>query len=176
MPFGKNKALAVPRPKKKKVAAREEAPESTDDTGFTGVELPLPVPARPEQPLAPSPGRHKRKHVQHECDELHIEFLAAQALDAEASKELTMQERLYQAKMKRIEKSQAGKRHGSPYGELERIYKAALELTGAKLKREIAESSTHNAEANWLAQQCRVLRLENSKLRRVMRANGVRAP
>ena len=64
--------------------------------------------------LAPSPGRHKRKHAQDECDELHIEFLAAQALDAEASNELTMQERLYQAKMKRIEKSQAGKRHGSP--------------------------------------------------------------
>ena len=55
-------------------------------------------------------------------------------------------------------------------------HKAALELTGAKLKREIAESSAHNAEANWLAQQCRVLRLENAKLRRVMRANHVRVP
>ena len=87
-----------------------------------------------------------------------------------------MQERLYEAKKRRIEKSQAGKRHGSPYGELERIYKAALELSVAKLKREIAESMTHNAEANWLAQQCRVLRLENSNLCRVMRANGVRAP
>ena len=32
--------------------------------------------------------------------------------DAEAEKELRMQERLYQAKQKRIEKSQAGKRHG----------------------------------------------------------------
>ena len=39
MPFGKNKALAVQRPKKKKVAAREEAPESTDDTGISGVEV-----------------------------------------------------------------------------------------------------------------------------------------
>ena len=64
-----------------------------------------------------------------------------------------MQERLYEAKQRRIEKSQAGKRHGSPYGELERIYKAALELTGAKLKREFVESSANNAEANWLAQQ-----------------------
>ena len=81
-----------------------------------------------------------------------------------------------EAKQRRIEKGQAGKRHGSPFGELERIYKAALELTGAKLKREIAESSAHNAEANWLAQQCRVLRLENAKLRRVMRANHVRVP
>ena len=52
----------------------------------------------------------------------------------------------------------------------------ALELTGAKLTREIVESSANNAEANCMAQQCRVLRLENAKLRRVMRANGVRAP
>ena len=176
MPFGKNKALAVPRPKKKKVAAREEAPESTDDTGISGVEVPLPVPAHVELPLAPSPGEAKRKQAQVECDKLHMEFEAWQRLDAGAEKALHMQERLYEAKKRRIEKSQVGKRHGSPYGELERLYKAALELTGAKLKREIAESSTHNAEANWLAQQCRVLRLENSKLRRVMRANGVRAP
>ena len=176
MPFGKNKALAVPRPKKKKVAAREEAPESTDDTGISGVEVPLPVPAHVELPLAPSPGEAKRKQAQVECDKLHMEFEAWQRLDAEAEKALHMQERLYEAKQRRIEKSQVGKRHGSPYGELERLYKAALELTGAKLKREIAESSTHNAEANWLAQQCRVLRLENAKLRHVMSANGVRAP
>ena len=85
-----------------------------------------------------------------------------------------MQERLYQAKMKRIEKSQAGKRHGSPFGELERIYKAALALSDARWKREIAESSANNAEANWLAQQCAVLRLENAKLHRVLRENRVR--
>ena len=176
MPFGKNKALAVPRPKKKKVAAREEAPESTDDTGISGVKVPLPVPAHVELPRAPSPGEAKRKQAQVECDTLHMEFEGYQLLDAEAEKKLHMQERIYEAKKRRIEKSQAGKRHGSPYGELERIYKAALELSVAKLKREIAESMTHNAEANWLAQQCRVLRLENSNLRRVMRANGVRAP
>ena len=74
-----------------------------------------------------------------------------------------MQERLYQAKEKRIAKSQASKRHGSPFGELERIYKASLELMGAKLKREISESSVNNAEANWLAQQfASALRLENA--------------
>ena len=112
-----------------------------------------------------------------------IEFEAYQQLDAAAAKELHMQERLYEAKQRRIQNNQPGKRHGSPFGELERIYKAALELSGAKLRvrREIAESSAHkgqsnNAEANWLAQQCRVLRLENAKLRRVMRANHVRVP
>ena len=176
MPFGKNKALAMPRPKKKKVAAREEAPESTDDTGISGVEVPLPVSAHVELPLAPSPGQPKRKQAQVECDKLHMEFEAWHQLDVKAEKELRMQERLYKAKQTRIEKSQAGKRHGSPFGELERIYKAALALSDARWKREIAESSANNAEANWLAQQCAVLRLENAKLHRVIRANGVRAP
>jgi hypothetical protein len=105
-----------------------------------------------------------------------MEFEAYHQLNVEAEKGLRMQERLYEVKVTRMEKSQAGKRHGSPFGELERIYKAALELTGAKLKREIVEPSANNAEANWLAQQCPVLRLKNAKLRRVMRANGVRAP
>ena len=118
--------------------------------------------------------RPNGKQAQVECDDLHMEFEAWHQLDVKAEKELRMQERLYEAKQTRIEKSQAGKRHGSPFGELERIYKAALELTGAKLKREIAESSTHNAEANWLAQQCAVLRLENAKLHRVLRENRVR--
>jgi len=97
-------------------------------------------------------------------------------LDAEAEKELTMQKHLYEAKQKRIDKAQAGKRHGSPFLELERIYKAELEWSRAQLKRETYASSTHNAEANWLAQQCRVLRLENAKLRRMMRAHRVRGP
>ena len=109
MPFGKNKALAMPRPKQTKVAAREEAPESTDDTAITGAEEPPPAPARVEQPLAPSPGRLKRKQALLECDDLRIEFEACQRLDAEAENELHMQERLYEAKQKRIDNSQAGK-------------------------------------------------------------------
>ena len=48
--------------------------------------------------------------------------------------------KLYEAKMRRIEKAQAGKRHGSPFLELERIYKAELELTQAKAKRAEVEA------------------------------------
>jgi hypothetical protein len=53
-----------------------------------------------------------------ECDDIRIEFEACQRLDAEAEKELHMQERLYmyEAKQKGIDNSQAGKRHGSPFG------------------------------------------------------------
>jgi hypothetical protein len=47
MPFGKNKALAMPMPKKTKVAAPEDALESTDDTAITGTEEPPPGLTRP---------------------------------------------------------------------------------------------------------------------------------
>lgn len=65
------------------------------------------------------------------------------------------------------------KRDGSPFVELERIYKAELELLRVQLQSEEAEGSAHNAEANWLAQQCRVLRLENAKMHRLLRKHGV---
>ena len=58
------------------------------------------------------------------------------------------------------------KRDGSPFVELERIYKAELELLRVQLQSEEAEGSAHNAEANWLAQQCRVLRLKSLKTRK----------
>ena len=35
-------------------------------------------------------------------------------------------------------------------------------------------NAPHNAEANYLAQQCRVLRLENAKWLRLLRKHGVR--
>ena len=105
MPFGKNKQLAYKRPKKGKVPAREESSENTENAGINGGGQPPPAPACVEQPLAASPGWLKRKQAQVECDDLHIEFEACQRLDAEAEKELHMQERLYEAKQKRIEKS-----------------------------------------------------------------------
>ena len=94
-------------------------------------------------------------------------------MDDKAEKELALaQQRLYDAKMRRIDASQAGKRHGSPFGELERIYKAELELLRARLVRSEREAYAYNAEANWLAQQCRVLRLQNAKLKRISRARA----
>ena len=44
---------------------------------------------------------------------------------------------------------------------------AELEVSKAKLKRADVEAATHNAEANWLAQRCRVQSLEIAKLRRL---------
>ena len=176
MVFGKPKKVGMPRANKKKVPAREMAPESDESTAITGNEVRPPSPPATSQPAVMSPGALKRKAAKEDSDELLIELEAYRELDAEASKELTMQKHLYEAKVRRIDNSQAGKRHGSPFAELERIYKAELEYTQAKLKREEWAASTNNAEANWLAQQCEVLRLENAKLRRVLRENHVRVP
>ena len=98
--------------------------------------------------------------------------MAWSEIDTDAEAELRMSFKLYEAKMRRIDKAQAGKRHGSPFLELERIYKAELELTQAKVKRAEVEADANNAEANWPAQRCRVQSLEIAKLRRLLRAHG----
>ena len=98
--------------------------------------------------------------------------MAWSEMDAEAEAELRMSFKLYGAKMRRIDKAQAGKRHGSPFLELERIYKAELELTQAKAKRAEVEADAVNAEATLLAQHLRVQRLENAKLRCLLREHG----
>ena len=107
-----------------------------------------------------------------ELDELRVEYEVREEMDTESQKALAVAERLYDAKMRRIDASQAGKRHGAPFGELERIYKAELELLRARLAGAESEGCAHNAEANWLAQQCRVFRLENAKLQRTVRKLG----
>ena len=171
MPFGKNKKLTMPRAQKTKVPAREDAWEIENETGITGAEEPAPPPPPTDAPAAPSPGRAKRKLAKDECDELGIAYMAWSEINAEAEAELRMSFKLYEAKMRRIDKAQAGKRHGSPFLELERIYKAELELTQAKVKRAEVESGANNAEANWLAQPCCVQSLEIAKLRRLLRAH-----
>ena len=100
------------------------------------------------------------------------EWEAWEELDGEAERELTMALRLYDAKKRRIEKAQKGKRHGSPFSELERIYEAELALLRAKLKRSKVDALTQNAECNTHAQKCEMLRLENAKLRRLLRVHG----
>ena len=172
MPFGKNKKLTMPRAQKTKVPAREHAWDLVNEMGVTGAEEPPPPPPPTDSPAAPSPGWAKRKLAKDELGELGTAFMAWSDINAEAEKELRMSLRLYEAKVRRIEKAQAGKQHGSPYLELERIYKAELELTQAKAKRAEVEADANNAEANWLAQQCRVQRLENAKLRRLLREHG----
>ena len=48
--------------------------------------------------------------------------------------------------------------------ETERIFQAEEQLLRAQLVASQSESECNNAEANWLAQQCHVLRLETAKM------------
>ena len=117
----------------------------------------------------------KRQEAEDELDELYIAYYVRDEVNTEAEKQLALAKRIYEAKMKRIDASQNGKRRGSPFRELERIYKAQVEFACAKFARSEAEAVANNAEANFLAQQCRVLRLESAKLRRLLRKHGVHA-
>lgn len=176
MPFGKNKHLAPRAKKKEKVAARSEASNAASKKADVEEELRNGAAVEPsapaEVPAVLSPGGVKRREAEAELDELAIEYEAWQEMDSEAAKALALAQRLYDAKVRRIDKSQAGKRHGSPFGELERIYSAELELLRARLARSESEGCASNAEANWLAQQCRVLRLQNAKMQRTERKLG----
>ena len=182
MPFGKNKKLSAPRPKKTKVQAREEESEEAEEDGFDeelandaeNKDPAKPAPIPDAQP-APSPHRLKVEAAEEELLELQAEYEVREEISQQADAQLATAQRLYDAKMRRLDARQRKrKQDGSPFVELERIYKAELELLRAQLRSEEAEGSTHNAEANVLAQQCRVLRLENAKLSRLLRKHGVR--
>jgi hypothetical protein len=180
MPYGKNKRLSAPRPKKKKVEAREDAvheaitsndPNEHIEDGQT-LACAAPAPAS-DATLAPSPGRAKRQAAEVELDELRISFLLDEELNADAERELNMHERLYEAKMKRVDDAQKRKKQrGCPIRQMERIYQAEVDVLRARLHAAETEATMHNAEANLLAQQCRVLRLESAKHVRSVRKLG----
>ena len=61
--------------------------------------------------------------------------------------------------------------------QLERIYQNETDLLRHKLQASNkADAEAHTAEANWLAQQCRVLRLQMAKNERDVRKLARRAP
>ena len=85
-------------------------------------------------------------------------------------------EGLYDAKVRRAEAAQKRKARGSAVLQLERIYQNETDLLRHKLQASKADAEAHNAEANWLAQQCRVLRLQMAKNERDVRKLARRAP
>ena len=71
---------------------------------------------------------------------------------------------MHDVKMRRIDAAQAKKARGSAVLQLERIYKAKQELLQAELSASKTDSECNNAGANWLAQQCRELRLQMANM------------
>ena len=114
----------------------------------------------------------KRKQADEELIELAAESEVLEELAAEAKQHLALAQRLYDAKMRRLDASQAGKRHGSPFKELERIYGAEVELLRAQRDCAEAQAKSEAADGALLAQQILVLRLENAKMQRTVRKLG----
>ena len=95
---------------------------------------------------------------------MYIEFLAAQQVAKGLEDKFKLAERIFDAKMRRVDAAQARKARGSAVLQLERIYKAQQELLQAELSAFKTEAECNNTEGNWLAQQCRVLRLEHANM------------
>ena len=108
----------------------------------------------------------KLRAAEEELEDSYIEFLAAQKVAKVFEDKLKVAERIHDAKVRRIDAAQAKKARGSAVLQLERIYQNEQDLLQAELQASRAEADCNNAEANWLAQQCRLLRLENTNMSR----------
>lgn len=171
--------VGMRRAKKQKVEARSEVREAAPveetldellEQSHAAADAP---PAEP--PAAASPGSIKRQAAEEELEELSIEMEVAEKVAAHLQRELTMHQALYDAKMRRVEAAQSRKARGSAVLQLERIYQAEIDLLKAKLSAAEASADAHNAEANWLAQRCSVLRFDAAKLQRSVRRLPPRA-
>ena len=109
---------------------------------------------------------HKLTAAEEELEELFIEFVAAQKVAKDFEDKFKFAERLCAAKMRRLDAALAKKERGSAVLQLERSYQAEEERLQAELNASKAEAECHDAEANWLAQQCRVLRLQMANMPR----------
>ena len=172
MPFGKNKGFSQ-RPKKKEtVEAREEALDAAKELRDAKENAGQVAAALPSAPAEASPRAAKRKQAEDELIELVAESEVREQLAAAAKQQLALAQRLYEAKMRRLDASQAGKRHGNPHRELQRIYEAEIELLRAQRTCAEAQMESERADANLLGQQCHVLGLENANLQRSVRRLG----
>ena len=123
---------------------------------------------KPEKVLS---GRaRKLQEAEAELEELYIEFLAAQKVAKIFQDKLALEQRINDAKMRRVDAAQARKPRGSAVLQLERLYQAEEKLLHAKLKAAETESEAHSAEADWLAQQCQILRLQGVEMQLSLRS------
>jgi len=163
--FGKKRnSVSMAKPRKKKVAARQDFVSDMDAADKIVDEEPEESCALEPAPTPPSPNTEER-------EEAHLELKVRRAVwerfrvDARrASAQLTAAEHLYAAKMKRIDAMQRRKT-GSGFNEMYRIHKAITARAEALLHRERAAKVERECAAEYHEQQSLVLRLDNAKLR-----------
>ena len=132
---GRHKGIGMKRAVKKKVVVVETAPPADESTGNTGAEQraasPPTLPASAAIAM-PSPGEKKLRQAENEFDEWKAIAAKAQRAEKEEASQLQLAERLYEAKMRRWSNGFKRTKKPSPYGQIERFYKAKLELAGAR--------------------------------------------
>lgn len=168
--------VGMKRPSKTKVPAREEVRKPIVSEEGVDDEAEGTTAAAGAPPAPPSPASAKLAAAEKELLDLYIESEACEQVAAHFQSKLKMRQALYDAKVRRAEAAQKRKARGSAVLQLERIYQNETDLLRHKLQASKADAEAHNAEANWLAQQCRVLRLQMAKNERDVRKLARRAP
>ena len=82
----------------------------------------------------PSPCEKKLRQAENEFDEWKLIAAKAQRAEKKKAAQLQLAERLYEAKMRRWNNGFKRTKKPSPFGQIERFYKAKLELAGARRK------------------------------------------
>ena len=182
MPFGKNKKLSGPRPKKKKFVRVEEEPEEVpsieedangaeehvaendkENMGSSGSG------ARQACVGPDSPGKLQRAEAEADW-RFALEAAAKSARQLmEAESEHRMRARLRAAKMKRWDAAERRKEKPSAVLQLERAYKMQIDAIEAAAKVTAARCELEAADGAAFACELNVKTLEINRLRRELR-------
>lgn len=166
---GRHKGIGMKRAVKKKPAMVETVILVDESTGSTGVEQQ--VPAATSLPssssVAPvSPGEKKLRQAENEFAEWKAIASKAPRAEKEQAAQFTLAERIYEAKMRRWNNGFKRTKKPSPFGQVERYYKAKLELAGARRKHLQARLDTCDALAVCSDALLRVRDAEIARIRR----------
>ena len=158
----------MPRPKKRKIEeATAPCPDATgigDDTGITGPEQPAPELASPAKkpdasasPVRSAAAQKKLTAAMAAFEEAMKEAMALRAIATEQEAKEKLAERLYDAKMARLEAGDKRNRRKSTFRAAKRTYEAMIELLQAQHKcawmraaAAEAETAAAKAELRWV--------------------------
>ena len=161
------KGLNMPRKRKRPASEELEEPEDvleSDDKDSTLGLSPSSISASPTAPTTRGPSTVQVHQLQDAYEQKLLESEAAKEYAKEKKNELALAERLFKAKLNRFGKAvDSGK--GSPTLQLERYYKAQLEMMKADLKQEMIKSIVLEAQSAAWEAFAKLREAENKALR-----------
>ena len=171
--FGKRKNyVGMSKPKKRKLEPVEtvDLVETNAGIGKDEPYLAHASPPPPSQPAAPpSPGAEKRKAAAEAHKEAALKYAVFQRKLGELLAKEKLAERVHDAKWKRWNAPRRNRKPRKPMAEVCRMYESTIDLHETCLMSARGRMITDEAFADALLAQIDVLKLENSRLRRVVR-------